>query len=715
MSSSLYSLYYKKNLDLARSIVIKHEMIAEAINSSLRLYGYDVSDNTPESWKYYLNLSGQYHVSDTMMQVISLDTLETIDFTISNLEIHKATKRAYLNRSEYYKTLVGKYPNQVTLIDRILNPIDINKAITANNYTIIGYNKNLIEENEYNLVNDLQSFIDLFFIRWHVADYYFVDKAYLAYMYGILCAFLVNIISNIRLKYLHTEQVHSYHVGEFLASHGGLDVYIDYLTKKQQLFLYRNIRYIYSNVGKRKTFDLLVQKILTDRNLPLASYRVEHNTDSIVDSLKPNIELVRQAKNQQAIDGRDEFFTVNEILTKELGAAKDNITYIAEDLPIITTQLENAIVDKLPIKVLESDILDDSLDGVYDLYTMLIMHWGHLAFSGLYSPIVTFNDPLTNNRINLRAKDAFIFYVYCLYRASGVTLDTIPRIYLDDVRKVTKPTFNELQSIVEKRYVKPNTILHAINSQNDLGFIVSTEAFYDTVNDLYLKRKIQRLEWSSASGFKGRMNVKMLYGHFYKTYMVNLVPTTTNFDSWLLSKGLDVSSYATFEFTNLYTNIAKNAVGIVDTQTKTLKQIQDASIAIMSKLSSYTVQYVKNINTEPYYSIDWPQICIDDVTFRNSQMIEGNVASTEILNIEVSNKLNIPDYAHSKLGITSLQSSNQISANGNIGVSFTAVKRPSITITGNLGTMTVSSLEINGVTYYDGTQPTADDLVAPVI
>lgn len=103
-TTSAVDVYVQQTLKLVRSLVIKSELSAYRSNKDIvKRYGEDAVDqDSPETWKYYLNLAGQYHFSDTMMKVISLDTQQEIDFTVANMRIHTATAEAYKYGTRYY-------------------------------------------------------------------------------------------------------------------------------------------------------------------------------------------------------------------------------------------------------------------------------------------------------------------------------------------------------------------------------------------------------------------------------------------------------------------------------------------------------------------------------------------------------------------------------------------------------------------------------------
>lgn len=174
-------IYDQDCIKLAKTIIIKNTFVADVINNYLdAVYGADKIDYTkPHTWKYYLNLAGIYHYTDSMMKVVSTDTHEVIDFTKENLKEHIATANSYRFGTRRYYNLVNEYPNQELLILGILYPVDLDKAVESDNYTILGYPNELVEEFEYSFIEKLQCYVSGYFERWFNPQYCIVDDFYL--------------------------------------------------------------------------------------------------------------------------------------------------------------------------------------------------------------------------------------------------------------------------------------------------------------------------------------------------------------------------------------------------------------------------------------------------------------------------------------------------------------------------------------------------------
>ena len=202
-NDNLYDIYVEKVKQLAATIVVKSVDTALANNNYIKaFYGASsVDDEDPTTWKYYMNLAGQYHFTDTPMRIVSMDTLETIDFTVANLQIHRATARAYQYGTRQYQELLTQYPRQEALIRGILYPIDIATAVSAPDGKILGgYPAGLVEVNEYSLIQKLQKWIDDYRMRWYNRAYTVTDNLYLVSNLMMMYMYMVPAIMTFRLE-----------------------------------------------------------------------------------------------------------------------------------------------------------------------------------------------------------------------------------------------------------------------------------------------------------------------------------------------------------------------------------------------------------------------------------------------------------------------------------------------------------------------------------
>ena len=148
MRENFYSVYLDSIYALAATTVIKCEDAAVAINNGVTQLGVAVSAD-PTTWRYYLNICGLYHSTNSNITITSLDTLEQIAFTVENLQVHTNTALAYQYGTRYYNDLVSLYPDDQLLILGVLYPADMQKAIHSPDGTILSYPSYLVEEQEY--------------------------------------------------------------------------------------------------------------------------------------------------------------------------------------------------------------------------------------------------------------------------------------------------------------------------------------------------------------------------------------------------------------------------------------------------------------------------------------------------------------------------------------------------------------------------------------
>lgn len=616
MSTARYKLYLHRVREFVKTLVIKSDQSAATINADLSIYGYSVNVDQPSTWKYYLNLSGEYHVSDEMMQITSLDTLQTIDFTKANLVIHRATAREYIYGSSYYRDLVERFPEQEDLILGIISPVSIQDAIAAEDGAILSYDTNHIEDNEYDVIPRLQDWIYGFLSRWYVEAYTLSDDLYAAAVWGVMYAHMPQVIVDIRNSNVRTEKVHSYHIREYLASHGRLDEFIDALTTKQALFLYRNILYIRRNGGKQSTNDMLIEWIMTERNLPTSSYDMIHNLVDQPDELRPTPELIQRPINFQQLGGRSDTALISNMLAKEFPIAKDNINIYEDELPETIRRMQSAPVNETPTKIIESDVIDLSNRTPLIYEDFLVNHWLYWAANNRYTSYVSITNPVSGEVFRVRVLDAFKLYLYCFNKSNGIELTNIPTtLEAVGVRFTHTPDEQDLRAIVDTSLVPQAHFDEALDDLLPVGVYISTEGFTDAVAEIHDRALRHRRQYVRCEDMYLRGHVEALTRRFYGVVDCDIIQGgETTFTGLMDVLGIDLSALSPFDFNTVATEILNKATGANLTNTRSIEWIQQAMLRLMARLSSYSVQYIGNANITPYRVLDWADIRLGDVS-----------------------------------------------------------------------------------------------------
>lgn len=646
MSKAQYDIYRRKVIDLSRTLVVKSSASADAINRELRNLGFDVNENDPSTWKYYLHLAGQYHPTDQMMTVKSLDTTQDIAFTRETLNDHLATMREYRLFGSYYRALVARYPDQEDLIRGILNPVTFEDAVDAVDGSVLYYDSDLVEPNEENLIPRLEAWCQVFCRRWLVRAYAQVDDLYVSAHLAQLYMLIPSVVMNIRLSNCHTNYAHSYHIREYLASHQKLDWAVDYMTKKQMLWLYRQIRFIERNAGKQSTFHSLIQNILTERSLPLAEWSMRHQLREMPGELVPRIEFARDTLNLDLSAAGVETRTVTEMLDAEEIVAKGNSRVLEDAAVTIREQMENSADDRLDTKILESAILDTTDATIFTLADTLLNHWLYLSFVGRYTAVITVDNPKTGAPLVLSVKDAFIVFLYSFSKAYGLEIHNLPVLPAHFVRKLQMPLRSEIEGLIDNQLRNPAVVDALFRVVAPVGNYISTQAFYTDVKKIHKGLMDHRWIWSTREHKDERGQVEGAALHFYQHIDCDL-GATQSFDDWFTERGLDIPSFSALEAGLLADILVSYATGANLNTTTSLKDIQAAMLRIMSTLSSYSVQYLQSINTQPLIVTDWPMPRIGNVLGTGGDKIEGVSLNWDVLSVAA--QALIKDDIHDKM------------------------------------------------------------------
>lgn len=707
MNNVYFRLYLDSIISFTRTLVIKCDAIAETINTELQALGLTVDLDDPYSWKYYMNMAGEYHVTDTVMQVRSMDTLETIDFTVANLAIHRATAREYKPGSRYYKDLVRQYPDQVGLINGIIAPINKTVAINAKVGDIIYYDPTAIERNETQLIEELQIWVYGFFNKWYNVQYLLTDDLYLPSFWGILHLQIPSAVKMIRMKAMHTPQVHSFHIREFLASNSRLDTYIPYLSKEQQLFLYRNIRFIQRNVGKQEIFDTLIEKLLTKRGLPITWYKLRHNLENMPAELTPKVEMAKHpinfGYNQTGLDVEE----VHTILTREREYARDNESSEYDTLQDINERFGTSQYNRLATKVLESEVVDRSNSSIRSIEDVLLNEWLHLVTTDRYRAYVNIPNPSTGEYMLMSVKDAFIVAIYAFARMQEIELDTIPRVYAYAVLRRPLPTYMDLTEIVDMRYIPDGFIQQIMDGISPLGEYITTEGFYYAAANLHAEYLKSWELYSKQEHYLLRGFGQSLVNFHFMDIKCELAPANTDFNQWLSDSGYDISDMNRLDYEQLYLDCIRYATGSNLVTRLTLAEIQRAMLALMGRLSSYSIQLLRNINHSDFRYVGIPDIRLGDISGLMANRVQVPLPRLTVLrqSANYDSTLNVYD--------------TDITAPIDIGIEEKAiipidVELPMNLLPQNLGTLRVNMASVGVMSYslvvHDSTPPDDTEL-----
>lgn len=648
-----YTLYVEKTLSLAETMVIKFDDAARAMNLAvLSEYGMgSVDEYDPFSWKYYLNISGDYHFSDEdsngnpKIKVVSLDTSEEIYFTKENLALHPATKNNYQYGTRYYKELLIQNPGSELLILGILYPCNIDDAVKSIDGTILSYPKNLVEDNEYRLIEKLQQWTYDYMDRWVNKQYSMSDNLYVATYIGQLFLHLTQAIFAFRLEACKTNEVHSFHVRHYLASHNGLDAYFQELTPHQALWFYRNINHIQRHAGKKETFDWLVENIFTHRGLPLYEYSGAQDSSIMIYGdgtdtrhLTPEILFKRKPVNEPARKNGRSMHTLDMVTGLMDNLAVGNPTYHKDQLEAMRSTLVHAPSAALTTKVLESQVADYSTSSLYSLDETLMSHWLSFSSKGWYTAYVTFSLPGTGESIKLTPKEAVMVFLYAMHKANWMAegntnyteLLNVPDVTLSRAIRDNPPSRAAIESVVDKQYVSTSQIDALLSTVITPTRIGTNKDFYLFCAEIFSKSREQYLWYSSMEKYLSRGMAQRAVSLLYTDEVVKFRDTDNKpitYVDLLYRTGLDIRDYSRSMLYDLAAAIYFKAVGMEFSSSQDFRRAHQSMVKLFTKLSSYSISLTDNSNQTEIILLVNPTIRLNDEKVYENQhhYIDGSV------------------------------------------------------------------------------------------
>jgi len=647
MSNNYYKIYVDSVIKLAQTLVIKSTDTVDLQNKLIvQLYGSDAVDPfAPETWKYYMNLAGEYHFTDQEMYIVSLDTLETILFSKENLRIHRATARAYAFGERNYRELLTLYPKQESLIYGIISPVDKQTAIEAEDGDILAWPNELVEPNEYSLISKLETWIKSYKLRWENRQFGISDDLYFATSHAVMYLMLVPAILNFRLEACKTNEAHSYHVREYLASHNGLDHYLDFLTLKQSLFLYRNIRYIQRNAGSQEMFDLLVDKLMTARLMPIGEYTARHMLQDMPDSLVPTVKFRKKPLNLGMNSTAYDLLPIEDFYAKERTLARDNRIYEQEYMDKARQDFSYSTSNVVLTKAIESTVVDYADSSPYKLSETLVSNWLHQSNIGVYQAVVSCTNPKTGERYSLRANEACVFMQYLYYRAANITLTHRQPMLARRVIRDQFITTDDMLKVVSakwRNYLRPY-LDAARNMLPLMSKVISIDAFYRQTYEIYTAVNKQRFIIAQEQHQEIRAQFANAVAVLFTDRVYYPENPDETFATWLADRNIFIDELSRDQYELMYLELLREGTGLsVNTHTS-IRDVQQALLKLMTALSSYSIQFMSTMNAASITSLDYAAQRVGDDSTTGSSHYEVTSHGMDIVDrndiIKVNYKL----------------------------------------------------------------------------
>lgn len=602
MLSEAFRVYVSQNIALARSIKIKCELNNTQINEYHSALGVPVSED-PTTWKYYQNLAGEYHATDTLIRVISSDTREEIDFTLANMPAHPVTSLDYGLGGRFYKDLVEKHPSKEILIQGITAPVDKATAIAAADWTILGWDRKLVASNEENLIYELQKWVNNFAFRWFKADFRITDPLYGAAFINLLYMHMPQALINVRIDNSNTPYVDDFHLWTELAGHYDLDNFKAYLHRGQALWLYRNITNVRRRAGLDQTLDELVDNVTTPQNVKINKVDFLHSDNGLETRLAgdPSFSVTDYyaERDSYSIDNN---WNNARVLDETRRVARDNNREYRTDLYTLDEGTQLVLDNRQPTPLFQA-VAGFSAVSEGDIWQLRMDYWFYLSSIGLFNSTFSFLLP-DGNSLTLSAKDAALLFIYATHRACDIPVKNVQNLTVYTVYPIVKATQASILERMNRRWITAEEVLEQIEAIPDLVNIEGQDGLVAWADDAASLRYRQRLAWQGQRHYAGNGYMRDCINALHTNHTCQWYPSTTSYDTFFDSISFNKFIYTDREYGTIAETILAEVTGIQESEVG-LSPSKRAMLSILDRLTSYSTIFTEAGSSSVTRYLDW--------------------------------------------------------------------------------------------------------------
>lgn len=626
---------YMANIrQLTNSLVIKVNELPMVVNIGVEnTIGYDPGKHKPtraniKTWKYYLNIAGKMHPLDKPIKIRVIETEREEVLTKELLDRYPMTKIELCKMDKFYTNFMNTYPEYQRYIHGCMFPVDIDRAIEAREGTILAYNKDLVEENEYYLIEELETYIKSMLSRYHVKPYTIVDELYVASLMGYLYASIYTKIFNLRLEKIGTFQVHSFHLEHFFRSRMDLWDDVNILNKRSLFWLYKNLDSMMHNVGKESTFKKVYNKLFAMNYVGIGEYTLNrpdpkfHDNKTDVSNpsyVRDSATLVTKQLNNYYLTNNGAEESVISMTSRELTGLDD----VNKNMPPVFQKYIEKVTkeetDKNILAVQKTKILDIDRSNLLkktglDLFSLVMDYWAYaLHKDKLYKLKVQYDGNVYTDQDKTTFGNAEIDYVdtenkiytvtpkigllmlikLMLYASNNLDLK-ISKITYNRVCDFDKDNFQKLidTAIINDGVSKP--VLEAIkeNLPTEPELFTTISIFKDFINNAIDLSKIAWVIASNVQNFFTSDAIKRVFGSITKTDSFPLSDDGKEYtiDQLLKQNGIVFPINQYTDIVATMKAMIKTFTGVELDQEDVLLQNMDKYRRIIKKLTSYSLQ-----------------------------------------------------------------------------------------------------------------------------
>lgn len=640
-----FNIFRSQTIELAKSLVIKSETIADEMNKWVQEQAPGVViSNDKATWRYFLHLAGRKHAMDTPIYLRSLDTNETIELTIDNLYRHKKTRNVYHGNVRYIDQLIEQHPDHSIYIKGCFNPIPLTVSLAAQDCAILFFDQTLVEQQELGLIGEIEKWIRSVHVRYMAEGWRVHNDCFSMVFYAILFSALPGRIMFERMKRNHLPEAHSFLVTEFLASHQELHEYVPYMTRDQLYMTYRNIRTWERSSGQDDTFAWLVDTFFTGWDMPAVAYNVAqltHDPSTGKDEdVVPRPTAFRQAINfTERTSGRDlDLVSTADVIYKEYPLASANPRYMDQYQNELNTRLSLTQYPVQPTKLVEITAIDPESLERYDRVHAVWNEWVHMVMLGKYNIMHEFVNPTTGDTLRLSSKELIALYLYAgLKGYADIELMHAPEFAINGVLIKRWVPFDEMEThLVPNLLGRFDSLIHYYTDTHyeQASQITDAAAMYDAAMEIWQSKQRRWTYGMNRLRIPDRAAAGQLFLYHYRDYKVRVDLGWPDYPAFFKALGIDYKIISSEAWRDIATDAFNIGTDYDNKRSISQSEIQRAMVSVMTKLSSYSIHFASRMAGGEYEVTDPVVPILDDIGSRSEGSHFINVGTPEPVHVE---------------------------------------------------------------------------------